>query len=258
MAGVYGRVTLLAKGIWNNQSKALAQVALFAYLPALLIVAVTALQPGIPPRVLFEDPAGLVQVPFYVGLLSNTGAAIWAATAAICLFTSAVLKRAGGDRRLARFFLASGLLTGYMMWDDLIMFHERLFPVYLSITEGVPKAILLVAILAFLFFHRATILRSQYALLGLSLAFLGLSFTVDVSSIQDLMRQYTPIGVQSSYLIEDGSKLVGIVGWFAYFILFAGDVLTARLTVGATMLGDDTGNGVRGQLQQDQEKPVSL
>jgi hypothetical protein len=235
MSKVHGSEILTAKGVWHRQRSTLARVALFAYFPAILVIAVVVLQPGIPPSVLFEDPNGTLEAPFFVGMLSHTGVAFWAAAATICLFTSELLKRTGGDRRLARFFLASGLLTGYLMWDDLLMFHERLFPVYLSITEGVPKAIILVVILAFLVYHRATILRSQYALMGLSLAFLGLSFTVDVSFIQSFIKQDVGISSESYQYLENGFKLLGIVGWFAYFATFAADALAARVAAGATV-----------------------
>lgn len=230
MPNLHTRAALNIKRTWHDQGRTLIQVALFAYLPALLIVAVAALQPGIAPTVLFDDPTAVVDAPFFVGLLSNAGVVIWAATAAICLFTWEMLKRTGGDGRIARFFLASGLLSAYLTSDDLFMIHERLFPVYLSITEGVPKSILLATMVAFLFFHRGTILKSEYALLGLSLGFLGLSFVVDLSAIQGSMKQYTPLGAEHRQLLEDGTKLLGIVGWFVYFARFAGDAVAARIS----------------------------
>jgi hypothetical protein len=252
MAGMQGRASLAAKGIWHRQGKVLVQVALIAYLPALLVIAVAALQPGIPPSVLFEDPAATLDTPFFVGILSHTGVLFWAAAATICLFTSAILRRTGGEMRLVRFFLASGLLTGYLMWDDLLMFHERLFPVYLSIREGIPKGLVLVAILAYLVYYRATILRSQYALLGLSLAFLGLSFAVDVSVVQDFVKERTGISFESYYYLEDGPKLLGIVGWFAYFAVFAADALAGRLAAGGAASDTERADSSRRQPQGDE------
>jgi hypothetical protein len=250
MSSVRKQVESIVKGVWHSQGRTVRQVVKLAYLPALLVVIVAALQPGIRPSVLFADPSDTLDAPFFVGMISHTGVVFWAAAATICLFTSELMRRTGGDRGLARFFMVSGLLTGYMMWDDLLMFHERLFPVYLGITEGVPKIMLLVAILAFLLYYRATILRSQYALLGLSLAFLAFSFTIDVSFIQTFIKQYADISFQSYYYLEDGSKLLGIVGWFTYFATFAKDVLTARLGVGAAGPAIERANSPQGQFQR--------
>ena len=57
---------------------------------------------------LTRDPAAILDVPVYVGFLSQIGILLWAATAAICLFSAAVLWRREPVDSIARFLVCSG------------------------------------------------------------------------------------------------------------------------------------------------------
>ena len=86
-------------------------------------------------EVFTRDPSTLYKFHPFAGILSNLGILFWACTMAICLFAYAALT--DKKSRTARLILYSGLFTGWLMLDDLFLFHDRIFPDFLGIDEKI-------------------------------------------------------------------------------------------------------------------------
>ena len=69
-----------------------------------------------------RDVSVLGNVNPFAGFLSSFGILLWAATSAICIFTSVIIKT---QKFELLFFLSSGLLTLYLLIDDLFLIHEQ-------------------------------------------------------------------------------------------------------------------------------------
>jgi len=193
------------------------------YGPALVVLGLTILvsaSADVPVAVFLRDPAATLHAHPLTGLLSHLGVLVWWAAASVCLFCGAVLGRAQADQRLRSFLVWSGVITAVLATDDLFQIHEELAPRYLGLDD---KAVLLAygaAVVWYFVRFRAIILESEYALLLLALLFFGSSILVDMF-LQDRWASPWRIGV------EDGLKLLGIVGWSGYLILAAARALTA-------------------------------
>ena len=192
------------------------------YAPALAMLAVVAAAAwltGIAPARFTMDPAALAGTNPFLGVVSNCGVLLWTAAAAISLFTAMLLHGRRAQRECARFLLAAGLLTAWLMFNDLFMLHEWLFAVVL----GIPQPIVLLAyalmVALFLVRFRVLIARSDRLPLGLALAFFAASAATD----QMPGAWFRAWGWL--YLLEDGCKLLGIVGWLWYFAGVAASAL---------------------------------
>ncbi len=188
------------------------------YVPTLLLLIIISIQDAIPPRVLLRDPNSLAKLDFYAGALSNVGIVLWAAAAGLCFFCYALLRAKRRDRRLAGFFLYAAVLTTVLAADDLFQLHEEFFRYYLPVPEPILYGGYVAVTLTLLVRYREVIAQSEYLLLFLALGFFGLSLGTDV--LQDWLpkRVFLAMG---GYVLEDGSKLIGIITWLAYFSRFA-------------------------------------
>ena len=152
-----------------------------------------------------RDPASLAGERAYFGMISNLGIVLWAAAAAVSLFTYVVLRRDGDGRQRAHFFLFAGLLTLLLLLDDLFLFHENIK------RETVLPESLLYAVYGalFLLFIRAympLLLETEYALMLLAGGFFAFSTAYDIA-----------VGAwRADDLFEDGAKFFGILTWCAY------------------------------------------
>ncbi len=165
---------------------------------------------------LLHDPAAVAGMNPLTGMVSNLGVLLWAAAAFVCLFSAVLLRRRGAHEAFA-FTLCAGLLSSYLMFDDLFMFHENLVERYIGMDEDGLYACLGLATLAFLIRFRAVILRSDFGYLLLALGFLATSVIVDsvVDYALPVFADKFPI---LEDLAEDGSKWLGIAFWACYFL----------------------------------------
>lgn len=218
------RYLLRARG-WNDhvsalkvQVRALRFLMVLVYLPVVLtcgIVAAVGITTSIPIGTLTRDPIQIADLPPYTGVLSNIGVLIWASTAAVCLFSSALVRHRPGRDANARFLLTAGMLSVWMLLDDFFTVHDVIFPRYLGIREEVPYALIALAFLGLLFTFRSVILQTDFVLLALALGAFGVSVGVDM--IESSLVHYP-----GYYLLEDGAKFFGIASWAAYFIRVSG------------------------------------
>lgn len=155
---------------------------------------------------LTRDPNAIGGLPFHAGFLSQVGLFLWAAAAAVCLFCFGVVRGRPGLTLRARFFLASGALTLLLGLDDAFQLHELVFPA-LGIPQNVVLAGYAFLTLGYLVGFSKVIFDTEYAALGIALAFFAVSATLDVA----------PISGVDLVFYEDGAKLVGNVAWVAYF-----------------------------------------
>ncbi len=94
--------------------------------------------------------------------------------------------------------------------DDLFMFHEYIFPWPEYITFIAYGCLIIWGISVF----KHCILKTEYLILIFALSFLGISISID--AIQ--YRLELIISEDWRIFLEDGFKLLGIVGWSGYFL----------------------------------------
>ena len=180
---------------------------LVLYLPVLaflLLVTIVTFPSKIALLDLTRDMAAIAHVHPFTGVVSNVGILLWCATAAICLFSSGLL-REQGLRAEARFLLWGGLLTTLLLVDDLFMVHEYIAPVNFHVNEKLVLASDACAAGAYLLSQRRVILADNYHLLATAMVLFMASMLVDFADGAGWWRP-----------AEDGFKLLGIASWFGY------------------------------------------
>ncbi|MFI5217943.1 MAG: hypothetical protein ACHQNT_00545 [Bacteroidia bacterium] len=155
-----------------------------------------------------QDPTAIMDAPFYTGFFSNIGILLWCASAAICFFTRGIIPKANATGTIRAFLFYSGLVTSLLMLDDLFLLHESALPDYIGIPEKGVYVIYGNILLLYLFVFRSTILKTEYLLLALAFALIGISTVVDL----------LPMPIPEDSFLEDAVKLFGIVSWFIYFL----------------------------------------
>lgn len=171
----------------------------------LIIFLVISFSQSIPFSYFMKDPAAIMNVPFYIGILSNIGILFWCSTSVICFFSYAYSHKKI-KKEISLFILISGLITLILLMDDLLLLHEGVFPYYFNIPEIVTYIIYGIIIFLYFFQFRKIILNSEYLILLFSLINFGMSILLDIMDI--------------GYTIEDMFKIIGIVCWFTYFFRY--------------------------------------
>ena len=162
------------------------------------------------------DPVTALEGPAYIGFVSSVGAAVWSVGCGACLVGALTL-----DGRARLPFGFGGLLTALLLADDLFLIHEA----YIE-RVGLPMiaAPMIYAGLAIGYFvgFRDFIRRHGIWLLPIAGAFLAASAGVDTALEED-----------APFVVEDGTKLFGIVTWTSFFVAATvGELRT--LVAGAT------------------------
>jgi hypothetical protein len=131
---------------------------------------------------------------------------LWCVCAAICLFSSAILKVANQAQEYTKFFLYSGLLTTLLLVDDFFLLHEFVFPQYLYISERIVYAAYVIVFSSFFMRFRKILKKTEFLIL------LAAILSLELSIICDMIWEGMPI------FVEDTFKLVGITIWVTYFV----------------------------------------
>jgi len=153
-----------------------------------------------------RDPTVVLGGPSYVGFISNIGILFWAFTAAVCLFSSVIHKHSN-SKTTSQFLFYSGLLTMWLLLDDMFMLHDSFLPNHLMIPEKLVYLGYVTIVLVYLVRFSTEILKHEYMTLLIAFSFFALSVLADL-----LLEQQ---GIE--FLFEDGLKLFGIVTWFIFF-----------------------------------------
>lgn len=162
---------------------------------------------------MIKDLADLEEAFPLDGFLSSFGILIWWTAAAICCFTALVL-RSHLTRDEFGFLMGYGGITTVLALDDLYMFHERLGPNLLGISE---KAIYIAYILIIIilgFRYWKVLLETSFY--GLAIALFCFAFSAFIDFFIQLIL-LDRIGQWSTF-IEEGAKWIGIVWWCSYFL----------------------------------------
>ena len=193
-----------------SQLKSLLPIIALSVTPVvalLLCTAIIAVRADIPPEHFTRDPAAIFNGHPFTGVISNIGILLWCSTLAVCLFSSTIIYKLKNSET-AFFLLFSGLFTAFLLFDDLLMLHESIFPKYLHIPEKLVYVGYLMGIVLYFIRFTKVILRTDYMLLLIACFFFAFSIGFDMVLPQSGWE----------YFLEDGLKLIGIFVWFLYFI----------------------------------------
>jgi hypothetical protein len=187
-------------------------IAAIVLILTLIMVIFTAMQDWIDPLRLYYDVQTIAQLrehccSAYDGAISTLGIMIWAATSALAFFC-ALLFSASRARPERNFAIHVGALSAWLAIDDAYLLHEIVLP-----SVGIPQLLVLAcigfALIALLALHRSILAQAIWWLLAVSIVLFSISALVDI---------VFP-GVRSTLLVvEDGSKLIGVVAWCLFFV----------------------------------------
>ena len=202
--------------VFSQTIKLLRYLLVLYLLPLLFLlgVVVANLTVDIPIHRIFRDPATVAEINPFIGVASNLGVILWSASAAICLFSSAIFKYSQGKRRFSSFLFWGGLITSLLLFDDFFLLHETIDTLDFDVSESVVFIGYAGMIFFWMIAFKGCILKTEYFILLIALVFFGLSLFID--KFQFFIESY--IGGGSRIFLEDGFKLLGIVGWFGYFM----------------------------------------
>jgi hypothetical protein len=197
---------------------------MYAAAAALLgLIAAHAAITGEPPYLYTRDPAAIHQANPLLGAVSNLGIVLWAAAATVALFTSRQLARIEEARRTSTFLQAAGVLSCWLLLDDLYMLHERVLPDWFGVPQPLVFALYAVVILVLVARFRSVLRTADSRPLALALGFFAVSAAIDQGPAA--WHRWDAL-----VLVEDGAKLFGLVGWLAYFGAVSAQALRRYVT----------------------------
>lgn len=190
------------------------------FLPSILILVIVIFQPWVEPKWLFFDSLAAAELSddcchIYYGLVSNLGIFLWVGTAAIALFSFAILWARTKPNPHFLFVTLAGLLSGLLALDDAFLLHEVAFP-ELGVPQNIVLFVYLILAIAYGLASWRTFLKSEIWLLAIAAIFLAVSLLVDqvYHSIDDMI-----------VIIEDSAKFLGLSAWFSFHTLTIGLIL---------------------------------
>lgn len=201
------------------------QLASLAPLAALWIVGLTLLfvarfQTVAPLRTLFLDATYLTGSPWYTGALSNLGILVWTSGAVFAVAGAWVARRIGRESA-ARFLAFGAAATLLLVLDDVFALHAGPLKHLLGGSKHLAQLFVVAPVGLWLAVFWADIRRTRSALLFAALGSLAGSVVVDVG-----------IGLSgdTSLLVEDGMKFLGILAWSQYFAITSRDIAASAIS----------------------------
>jgi len=191
-----------------------------------LVIGIGRIRYNIPVWYLTKDPNAITEGgDFYYGAFSNLGVILWTITATLCFFSTIYLKRYYPNSPFRSFLLHGGILTTLLLLDDVYMWHEQMFPVYLGINTLVVYAAYLVYAIYFVVRFRNIIFKTEYLILLASIFLMALSVLIDIihdrQIIDNILLKNSGLRPaligELSVLFEDTFKGLGIFTWLIYF-----------------------------------------
>lgn len=194
----------------------------FLYLSWLVIFSVILIfaASGVKMTKLSQDPLAQIGQPFYLGMISNLGILIWAATASVTLFVSFHLQAGAFHPQRASFLRWVSILSFLLMSDDLLMLHEQVFPVYLHLSEKLVYTFYMIYLgIVFTKFWRFIFDQVKCKVLIFAFFLFGMSVAIDIDIF--------PGGID----IEDSFKILGITTYAYFFITLSSDWMRECISI---------------------------
>lgn len=191
----------------SNQLQQLYTSIFFVFLTSFLVVGSVFgfhYYNNVPLYKLTSDVLVAADAPIYFGIQSQIGIFFWAATAAICFYSSRLIDSSVHKK----FLIFSGCITLFLGLDDIFMFHEIVFP-SLGIHQKIVFLSYAVVMLFYGLKYTKLLLKTDYILLVLAVGGFGISLVAD-----NFFYNYSEYITQ---LLEDGAKFMGIVSWTLFF-----------------------------------------
>lgn len=183
------------------------------YLPFLLLLLVVGLQHKVSVKLLVRDIFTVADLPSYISIISNLGILFWCSALTICWF-SYLAFRPYLTQKKQNFLIYSGTISLFLLFDDFFLLHERFYTSHFHLPEKILFCLYLIIFINYLIRFRSVIFQTQSSILLLAIAFFSISFSLDI--IEE--RLFTPpqLGPDLFFLVEDGSKFLGIISWCLY------------------------------------------
>jgi hypothetical protein len=155
-----------------------------------------------------RDPAIQAGESAALGFLSYIGVLITWGGSAVAVFAGLMVAWAKGWR-VAWPLLLAGIGAAYLALDDLLLFHDDLYPSRLGLDEDVVESVYGVVALAFLWWYRDFFRRNEWPVLALAGAALAGSVLVDITNT---------VGERPERFVEESLKLFGLGFLAAYLV----------------------------------------
>jgi len=175
----------------------------------------------VPVTDLLRDATAVLDGPWYAGLFSTTGIALWAAAGAMSLLALAAKPTVG----LRSLLIFGGVLSLILGADDAYLMHETIkneIGIPSVVTIGIYGVVAIALLLPARHYLRA---RPDLSIFIVGVALFTLSVILDAAGEAGLP---TP---PLSAVIEDIAKFLGIVTWTAFFAGVGRDAIKERRPV---------------------------
>ncbi len=162
---------------------------------------------GIPVTDLLRDTSAVLDGPWYAGLFSTLGVALWAVAGALCLL-ALVAEPKGALRSL----LIAGAVVSLMFGaDDGFVLHETI-----KNYVGIPSPVTigtygLVTVVLFAPNFRHLVRRPDFGILLLAVGLLAISVVLDAAGEAGIGT------IPYHEIVEDMAKFLGIATWATFF-----------------------------------------
>ncbi|MEL6382079.1 MAG: hypothetical protein AAFQ89_06345 [Cyanobacteria bacterium J06626_18] len=167
-------------------------------------------------RKLFEE--NFLTAEPYIGVLTSASEILWCGVAVTCWFSYSLAGKLGRSRQTQRYLLFSAVLLSLFLLDDTFR-----LTLMLALLAGVPKLVMYSlyggAAAAYVVLFWRKLLATPYLLLLSAMALLVISALADLIHLP---------GTGTPILMEDGTKLLGILNIGLYFYQVCRDEILVR------------------------------
>lgn len=180
-----------------------------------LILVLFAYQYQIPFVKLSANPVSSTGEHFYTGILYKVGIVFWSAVVTTSLISFLILRYFRYDFQSAeRFAGFSFLFFGYFLADEIFQLHGTVFPKFFGIKQLFVLGFYAIFAIIFFIYFRGVIKKNKYITLIIAFLFLATSYFTDILSYLKV------INFSYRYILDDGSKFLGIVNLFIFYLAF--------------------------------------
>jgi hypothetical protein len=155
---------------------------------------------------------------YHIGFVSNLGGGIWATSFGVCLLSFWILRSIYKAFNEANFFLIGAFFSLLLFTDDIFLLHDAVLP-YLALSSTLFILGYTCLLLVYFAWYIKVILDSPFLILLIALGAFFMSLVVDTHILDKLAG--SNLNQQLQYILEDGSKFLGVVCWCTYYTLSA-------------------------------------